>query len=102
MSAGCSPESPESARSIAGDPSVSRKSPPDVLTNLGSAWTPACSWPVAACIDARDLYDDPKTYIVPGLVSHTRLWSTMVVGGAESQTPMLPVRREQEMPLYAG
>src|ERR1035437_3674175 len=100
MSAGCSPESPESARSIASDPSVNRKSLPDVLTNLGSAWTPDRSWPVADCIDASDVYDDLNAYIVPGLVSHTRLWSTMVEGGAESQMPMLPSRREQEIPRY--
>src|SRR5450631_155599 len=99
MSEGCSPVSPESARSIAADPSVSWRLLPAVLTNFGSAWTPAFSWPVAACIADSEVYDEPKTYIVPALVSQTRLWSTVVVGGAESQTPMFPVRRAQEIPL---
>ena len=86
----------------AGEPAVSCRLPPAASANFGSAWTPATSCPVAFCMAARVVNLVPNMYIVPAVVSHTRLWSTVVVAGASSQMPMLPWRREQLIPATAG
>ena len=100
-SVACAPEAPESAESIAGEPSCGRRSKPAGLTKRGSACRPCCSCPVADCIADSDEYEDPKTYIVPGTVRYTRLALTVVLPGAESQIPMLPARRLQVLLPYA-